>query len=62
MLGHLKLHTVGDMDLSYSLGIGFGCAGYETEYDNNAVDGTTEGCVASLKDACGEKNKRWRPF
>jgi hypothetical protein len=26
------------------------------------MDGTTEGCVASLKDACGEKNKRWRPF
>jgi hypothetical protein len=26
------------------------------------MDGTTEGCVASLKDAYGEKNKRWRPF
>jgi hypothetical protein len=26
------------------------------------MDSTTEGCVASLKDACGEKNKRWRPF
>jgi hypothetical protein len=26
------------------------------------MGGTTEGCVASLKDACGEKNKRWRPF
>jgi hypothetical protein len=36
MLGHLKLHTVGDVDLSHSLGIDFGCAGYETEYDNNA--------------------------
>jgi hypothetical protein len=23
------------MDLSHSLGIDFGCAGYETEYDNN---------------------------
>jgi hypothetical protein len=27
----LKLHTVGDVDLSHSLGIDFGCAGYETE-------------------------------
>jgi hypothetical protein len=35
-LGHLKLHTVGDVDLSHSLGIDFGCAGYESEYDNNA--------------------------
>jgi hypothetical protein len=26
------------------------------------MDGTTEGCVASLKDSYGEKNKRWRPF
>jgi hypothetical protein len=26
------------------------------------MDGTTEGCVSSLKDSCGEKNKRWRPF
>jgi hypothetical protein len=26
------------------------------------MDGTTGGCDASLKDACGEKNKRWRPF
>jgi hypothetical protein len=43
MLGHLKLHTVGDVDLSHSLGIGFGCAGYETDYDYNAIDGTTEG-------------------
>jgi hypothetical protein len=44
------------------LGIDFGCAGYESEYDNNA-DGwyTTEGCIASLKKAYGEKNKRWRP-
>jgi hypothetical protein len=24
------------MDLSHSLGIDFGCARYETEYDNNA--------------------------
>jgi hypothetical protein len=62
MLGHLKLHIVGDVDLSHSLGIDFGCAGYESEYDNNAYDGTTEGCLALLKDACGEKNKRWRPF
>jgi hypothetical protein len=60
MLGHLKLHTVGDVDLFHSFGIDFGCAGYEIEYDNNA-DGTIEGCVASLKNACGEKNKRWRP-
>jgi hypothetical protein len=36
MIGHLKFHTVGDVDLSHSLGIDFGCAGYETEYDNNA--------------------------
>jgi hypothetical protein len=36
MLGHLKLHTVDDMYLSHSLGIDFGCEGYETEYDNNA--------------------------
>jgi hypothetical protein len=26
------------------------------------MDGTTEGCVTSLKDACDEKNKKWRPF
>jgi hypothetical protein len=32
----LKLHTVGDVDLSHSLGIDFGCAAYETEYDINA--------------------------
>jgi hypothetical protein len=62
MIGHLKLHTVGDVDLSHSLGIEFGCAGYETEYDNNANGWYAEGCVASLKNACGEKNKRWRPF
>jgi hypothetical protein len=36
MLGHLKQHTVGDVDLSHSLGIDFGFAGYETEYDNKA--------------------------
>jgi hypothetical protein len=36
MLGHLKQHTVGDVDLSHSLGIDFGCAGYETEFDINA--------------------------
>jgi hypothetical protein len=36
MLGHLKLHTVGDVDLSHSLGIDFGCAGYESEFDCNA--------------------------
>jgi hypothetical protein len=36
MLGHLKLHIVGDVDLSHSLGIDFGCAGYEAEFDNNA--------------------------
>jgi hypothetical protein len=33
MLGHLKLHTVGDMDLSHSLGIDFRCAGNESEYE-----------------------------
>jgi hypothetical protein len=27
------------VDLSHSLGIDFGCAGYESEYDNN-----TDGC------------------
>jgi hypothetical protein len=26
------------------------------------MDGTTEVCVASLKNACKENNKRWRPF
>jgi hypothetical protein len=36
MIGHLKLHTVGDVDLSHFLGIDFGCAGYETEFDINA--------------------------
>jgi hypothetical protein len=36
MLGHLKLHTVGDVDLSHSLGIDFECAGYESEFDCNA--------------------------
>jgi hypothetical protein len=35
-IGQLKLHTVGDVDLSHSLGIDFGCAGYETEFDINA--------------------------
>jgi hypothetical protein len=35
-LGHLKLHIVGDVDLSHSLGIDFGCAGYETKFDYNA--------------------------
>jgi hypothetical protein len=38
MLGHLKLQTVGDVDLSNSFGIDFECAGYETKYDNN-IDG-----------------------
>jgi hypothetical protein len=36
MIGLLKLHTVGDVDLSHSLGIDFGCAGYGTEFDINA--------------------------
>jgi hypothetical protein len=31
----LKLHIVGDMDLSHSMGIDFGCVVYESEYDNN---------------------------
>jgi hypothetical protein len=35
-VGLLKLHTVGEVDLSHSLGIDFGCAGYETEFDCNA--------------------------
>jgi hypothetical protein len=34
-IGHLKLHTVGDVNLSHSLGIDFGCAGYESDFDNN---------------------------
>jgi hypothetical protein len=34
-LGHLKMHTVGDVNLSHSLGIDFACAGYESVYDNN---------------------------
>jgi hypothetical protein len=29
-------YTVSDVDLSHSLGIDFVCAGYESEYDNNA--------------------------
>jgi hypothetical protein len=36
MVGHFKLHTVGDVDLSHSLGIDFGCVGSESEYNNNA--------------------------
>jgi hypothetical protein len=57
------MHTVGDVDLSPSLGIDFGCAGYESKYDKTTPrDGTTEGCVASLKDVCGEKNNIWKPF
>jgi hypothetical protein len=57
------MHTVGDVDLSPSLGIDFGCAGYESKYDKTTpMDGTTEGCVASLKDVCGEKNNIWKPF
>jgi hypothetical protein len=35
-VGHLKLHAVDDVDLSHSMGIDCGCAGYESEYDNNA--------------------------
>jgi hypothetical protein len=35
-VGHLKLHTVGDVNLSHSLGIDFGCAEYESDYGNNA--------------------------
>jgi hypothetical protein len=62
MLGHLKLHTVGDVDLSHSLGIEFGCAGYETEYDNNA-DGWYDWGMRRFAQGClWEKNKRWRPF
>jgi hypothetical protein len=34
-IGHLKLHTIGDVNLSHSLGIDFGCAGYESDFDNN---------------------------
>jgi hypothetical protein len=30
------MHTFGDVDLSQSLGIDFGCAGYESEYNNKA--------------------------
>jgi hypothetical protein len=62
MLGHLKLHTVGDVDLSHSLGIDFGCAGYKFEFDCNADNGTTEGYVASLEFACGGKNKDGDPY
>jgi lipocalin len=36
MLGHLKLHTVGDVDLSHYLGIDFECARCEYDFDNNA--------------------------
>jgi hypothetical protein len=58
----LKVHIVGDVYLSHSLGIAFGCAGYESDFDNNADGWYDERCIASLRDACGEKNKRWRPF
>jgi hypothetical protein len=37
-IGHLKLHTVGDVNLSHSLGIDFECAGCEFDFDNN-IDG-----------------------
>jgi hypothetical protein len=56
------VHIVGDVYLSHSLGIAFGCAGYESDFDNNADGWYDERCIASLRDACGEKNKRWRPF
>jgi hypothetical protein len=62
MLGHLKLHTVDDVNLSHSLGIDFGVQGTSPSTTTTLMDGTTEGCVASLKETCGEKNKRWRPF
>jgi hypothetical protein len=55
MIGHLKLHTVSDVNLSHSLGIDFGCAGYEFDFDNNTDGWYAEGCVASLKDACGRE-------
>jgi hypothetical protein len=32
----LKAIYVGDVNLSHSLGIVFGCAGYESNYNNNA--------------------------
>jgi hypothetical protein len=47
-LGCLKLHIVGDVDISHSLGIDFGCVGYESEYDNNA-DGWYD-CEGSDRD------------
>jgi hypothetical protein len=31
----LKLHTVGDVHLSHSLGIDFRCVEYESDFDNN---------------------------
>jgi hypothetical protein len=58
MIGHLKLHTVGDVHLSHSLGQTLGVQGTRLSTTTMPTDGTTEGCVASLKDACGEKNKR----
>jgi hypothetical protein len=61
MLGHLKLHTIGDVDLSHSLGIALGVLGTSPSMTTTPMDGTTVGCVASLKDSYGEKNKRWRP-
>jgi hypothetical protein len=52
-LGHLKLHTVGDVSLSHSLGLGV--QGTSLTSTTTQMDGTTEGCVASLKDACGRE-------
>jgi hypothetical protein len=61
MLGHLKLHTVGDVNLSHSLGIDFGCQGTSPSSTATSTDGTTEGYVASLEFACGGKNKDGDP-
>jgi hypothetical protein len=51
MLGHFKQHTVGDVDLSHSLGIDFQCAGYETEYDNN-TDGWYDSGMRRFAEEC----------
>jgi hypothetical protein len=48
-LVQLKLHTVGDMDISHSLGVQ--CMGPTTT--TTPMGGTTEGDIAALTDACG---------
>jgi hypothetical protein len=39
-----------------------GVQGTSLSTTTTLMDGMTQGCVASLKDACGKKNERWKPF